>query len=137
MKRSNIILVVLLVSLWLIPIIVWGYYISGIGGDYYTGFGENITSIIIANPNLKAEDISLNLNPASGFPGNGQFQEAHKASYLYYKGKKRYLPEVSLQGDMLLVGEAIGAPSGEKLTLHIRINGLHDVILNGVTIWRK
>jgi len=136
MKKSNIILVGLLVSLWIIPVIVWGVNKIGARGDYYTGFGENIRTLIIVNPGLKAEDITLNLNPASEFPRN-QWDQAGEASYLYYKGKKKYLPDASLQADMLLVGEAKNAPSGEKLTLHIRINGLNDIVLNGETIWMR
>ena len=135
MKKSNIILTGLLVALWLTPIIVWGYFKSGIAGEYYTGFGDNITTISISNPNLKAEDIKINLDPASRFPS--QMDMANKASYLYYKGKRKYLPTVNVQSDMLLVGEAIKASSSETLTLHIRINGLQDIVLNGVTIWQK
>jgi len=135
MKKSNIILTGLLVALWLTPIIVWGYFKSGIAGEYYTGFGDNITTISISNPNLKAEDIKINLDPASRFPS--QMDMANKASYLYYKGKRKYLPTVNVQSDMLLVGEAIKAPAGKKLTLHIRINGLNDIVLNGVTIWQQ
>jgi len=135
MKKSNIILIGLLVSLWLTPIIVWGYFKSGIAGEYYTGFDDSITTIIIANPNLKADDIALDLNPASQFPS--KMDMANKASYLYYKGKRKYLPVVNVQADMLLVGEAINVRAGEKLTLHIRINGLQDIVLNGVTIWQK
>jgi len=136
MKKSNIILVGLLVSLWIIPIIVWSVNKIGARGDYYTGFGENIQTLVIANPGLKVDDITLNLEPASSFPRD-QMDQAGKASYLYYKGKKKYLPEVRVQADMLLIGNAINAPSGEKLTLHIRINGLNDIILNGETVWRR
>jgi hypothetical protein len=136
MKKSNIILIVLLFSLYITPAVVWGVYKISSKGDYYTGFGDNIETIIIANPDLKVEDITLDLNPASEFPRN-QIDQAGQASFLYYKGKKRYLPDVSVQGDMLLVGNAINAPSGKKLTLHIRINGLNDVILNGETVWRR
>ena len=135
MKKSNIILTGLLVALWLTPIIVWGYFKSGIAGEYYTGFGDSITTIIIANPNLKAEDIKINLDPASRFPSG--MNMANKASYLYYKGKRKYLPAVNVQSDMLLVGEAIKASAGKRLTLHIRINGLNEVVLNGVTIWQQ
>ena len=135
MKKSNIILVVLLVSLWIIPTIVWGVYkISG-SGDFYTGFGNDLKTVVITNPGLKVEDIKINLDPASNYPR--EMNRADNASYLYYKGKKQYLPDVSLQDDSLLVGNVINAPAGEKLTLHIRINGISAVMLNGETVWSR
>jgi hypothetical protein len=104
--------------------------------DYYTGFNDRVKTIIIANTDLKAEDINLDLKPASEFRGI-QIRQGDMASFLYYKGRKKYLPEVRLQGDMLLIGNAMNARADEKLTLHIRINGLNDIILNGETIWER
>ena len=139
MKKSNIILVALLAGLYITPAIVWGICKISSVSDYYTGFGTNIQTVKIENIDLKKEDIVINTESDSKFKSNainigGQ---GLGNSYLYYKGFKKYLPEANVEGQILSVGKAANAPSGEKLKLHIRINDISEITLNGETIWRR
>jgi len=135
MKKSNIILIILLAGLYITPAIVWGVFQISSTGDYYTGFGDNIRTIQIENVSLTKEDIIVNTEQASWFPRDG-LNQASK-SYLYYKGIRKYLPEAYVENDILFVKKAAKASSGEKLKLHIRINDIAEILLNGETVWRR
>jgi len=137
MKKSNIILVILLVSLYITPAIVWGFYKATSSGDYYTGFGDDIRIIQIENPGLTKDDILVNTKYSSTSAGITINKQTLGDSYLYYKGSRKYLPEVSREDDVLFTGKAADAPVGEKLKLHIRIQGLYEIRLNGEIVWRR
>ena len=136
MKKSNIILVILLCSLYIIPVFVWGFYKVSSASDYYTGFGNEIRTVRIENLDLKKEDIVVNTKWASRFPQN-DLSQSNQQSYLYYKRGKKYLPEVSVEDNGLFVGKAVNAPANAKLKLHIRINDITEIVLNGETVWRR
>ena len=137
MKKSNIILISLLVALYIMPVMVWGFNKMSAGGDYISGFGENIRVVKIENNMLKKEDIVVNtkqVTTSNMFIYNNQDIQM---SHLYYRGNRKFLPEVKLEDDMLTVGKAPDAPSDAKLKLHIRINDIAEITLNGETVWRK
>ena len=101
-----------------------------------TGFTQKFQIIQIDNPELKAENIKVDTRTASEFP-RGQILEAKDRSLLYYEGMKRYLPEVSRHDSLLLVSGARGAGQDKNLTLHIRINNIQKIRLNGEEIWTR
>ena len=101
-----------------------------------TGFTQKFQIIQIDNPELKAENIKVDTRTASEFP-RGQILEAKDRSLLYYEGMKRYLPEVSRHDSLLLVSGARDAGQDKNLTLHIRINNIQKIRLNGEEIWTK
>jgi hypothetical protein len=137
MKKSNIILVILLCSLYLIPVFVWGICKISAKGDYYTGFGDDIQTVYIENTVLTKEDIIVNSErvsaPAFQAVSVNQYMNS---SYLYYKGSKKYYPEINKDGNVLTIGKAIDAPN-TKLKLHIRINDISEIMLNGESVWRR
>jgi len=137
MKKSNIILVVLLAALYIMPAVVWGFYKVSSNGDYYTGFGNEFRLIQIDNPGLTKQDIIINTEKVSEYSGFKMNNKVLDASYIYYKGSRKYLPQINKAGESLNVGKATDAPSGEKLQLHIHLNGLSEIRLNGETIWRR
>jgi len=138
MKKSNIILVILLAGLYLIPAIVWGFYKVSSKGDYYTAFGNDVRFIQIDNPGLTKEDIVINTRQVPENPGFKMNNSTFDASYLYYKGSRKYLPQVEKVNNTLIIGKATGVPSSEKLKLLIRINNLEEITLNGETVfWRR
>jgi hypothetical protein len=137
MKKSNIILIALLGTLYIMPVIVWGICKISSAGDYYTGFDENIRFLRIENVGLTKEDVIINTDRVSGFRGVQVNNINVGDSYLYYKGNRRYLPKLTKEDDVLITGKAVDAPSGEKLKLHVRIKGLYEITLNGETIWRR
>ena len=136
MKKSNIILIGLLVALYIIPAMVWGFYKLSSNSDYYTGFGDDIRVVKIENSLLKKEDIVVNTERASTSRRNG-INMSSEVPYLYYKGNRKFLPEARIEDDMLIVGKATKAPADAKLKLHIRINDITAIVLNGETVWRR
>lgn len=141
MKKSNIILLGLFVSLYIIPVLVFGINKMNSAGDYFTGFGEDYQTIIIENPGLKKEDIIINIEPVSESSMNMFSIEGRKigkhASYLYYKENKKFFPEVSTNNNTLVVGKPVDAPIDAKPKLHIQISSITKIILNNETIWKK
>ena len=138
MKKSNIILVILLCSLYLIPVLVWGICKVSAKGNYYTGFGDDIHTVYIENVGLTKEDIIVDPEQVSVSSSQvimvNQFMNS---SYLYYKGSRKYYPEISKEGDRLTIGKAVDAPADAKLKLHIRINDIAEITLNGESVWRR
>ena len=138
MKKSNIILVILLCSLYLIPVFVWGICKVSAKGNYYTGFGDDIHTVYIENVGLTKEDIIVDPERASVSEFQAiKINDFMNASYLYYKGSRKYYPEISKEGDRLTIGKAVDAPVDAKLKLHIRINDITEVVLNGESAWRR
>jgi hypothetical protein len=138
MKKSNIILVALLVGLYITPAIVWGICRIRSTGDYYTEFGTNIQTVKIENLDLKKEDVLIKAGSASKIQVNVfNIKQGDDNSYLFYQGTKKYLPEANVEDQILFVGKAANAPSGEKLKLHIQINDISEITLNGEIIWRR
>ena len=138
MKKSNIILVALLVGLYITPVIVWGICKISSASDYYTGFGTNIQTVKIENLDLKKEDILINVERSSKIRVNViNIAQGNGNTNLYYKGSKKYLPVANVEDHILFIGKATDAPAGEKLKLHIRINDITEITLNGETIWRR
>ena len=133
MKKSNIILIILLSSLYLIPVCVWGFYKVSSASNYYTGFSREIRIVQIDNASLSKDDIMVNTAKKNSVVNVNNWGD----SYLYYKGSKKYLPNVTKEDDTLLIGQAVDAPSGEKLKLHICISSLDAIRLNGETVWRR
>lgn len=136
MKKSNILLVVLAFCLFVTPLIVWGIYSMGSASEMYTGFAGQKMILQIDNPALTADDVKINANPASGFPAN-ELLQGKGSSYLYYEGSKKYLPEMSADGEHIYIKGAVKAPANEKLVLHVRINGIYRIVLNGEIMWEK
>jgi hypothetical protein len=136
MKKSNIILISLLVALYIIPAMVWGFNKMNASGDYITGFSNHIRVVQIENNALKKENIVVNTKRASNFSQNGMHQSINMP-YLYYSGNRKYRPEVRMEDDILIVGKATNAPADAKLQLHIRINDISVITLNGETVWRR
>lgn len=89
----------------------------------------------IENQNLKADEVKIDRTPT--YNAIGSIQNTDELTYLYYKGTKQYLPEVSYRDSTLVVKGAIDARNDKNLTLHVRINSINKVILNGQEIWAK
>ena len=126
MKKSNRVFIALIATLYIVPALTFGVA-QFTSEKCLTGFTQKFQIIQIDNPELKA---------ASEFP-RGQILEAKDRSLLYYEGMKRYLPEVSRHDSLLLVSGARYAGKDKNLTLHIRINNIQKIRLNGEEIWTK
>ena len=132
MKKSNRIFIALIATLYIVPALTFGVA-QFTSEKCLTGFTQKFQ---IDNPELKAENIKVDTRTASEFP-RAQILEAKDRSLLYYEGKKRYLPEVSRHDSLLLVSGARDAGQDKNLTLHIRINNIQKIRLNGEEIWTK
>lgn len=138
MKRSNLILIILIGCLFFAPVVIWGFYKMLPADEVYTGFNEDDQIMEINDLTLTAGDVDINTERASGFPRRELAMGGH-ASYLYYMDSdgNKYLPDLRTAGQMLYVTGANKAPTGKKLTLYIHINGLKKIVLNGDTIWER
>ena len=135
MKKSNRVFIALIATLYIVPALTFGAA-QFTSEKCITGFTQKFKIIQIDNPELKAENIKVDTRTASEFP-RGQILEAKDRSLLYYEGMKRYLPEVSRHDSLLLVSGARGAGQDKNLTLHIRINNIQKIRLNGEEIWTR
>lgn len=135
MKKSNRAFIALIATLYIVPALTFGVA-QFTSEECLTGFIQRFQIIQIDNPELKAENIKIDTRTASEFP-RAQILEAENRSFLYYEGKKRYLPEVSRQDSLLLVRGARDAGQDKNLTLHIRINNIQKIRLNGEEIWTR
>ena len=122
MKRSNILLILLFALLYVIPFLVWMYFVYA-GDKSYTGISDKYQVVKIDNPDLTANQVAIDT-------------QTSRRSYLYYKGNKQYLPEVSVYGDTIRIGKAQDAKD-KDLTLNIHMAKLKTVLLNGQVIWEK
>ncbi len=107
MKKSNRVFIALIATLYIVPALTFGAA-QFTSEKCLTGFTQKFQIIQIDNPAL-----------------------------LYYEGMKRYLPEVSRHDSLLLVSGARGAGQDKNLTLHIRINNIQKIRLNGEEIWTR
>ncbi|RHJ91416.1 hypothetical protein [Parabacteroides bouchesdurhonensis] len=133
MKRSNIIFFSLLAILYFVPLLIFGISNFIPVDKSYTDFGY-IKVLQIDNPALKPDDIKVDTTfiPVYRTP---TLCTKNDFTYLYYKGTKQYLPEVSGRDSTLIVKGAIESGQDKNLTLHIRINNLKKIILNDQEIW--
>ena len=127
MKKSNRVFIALIATLYIVPALTFGVA-QFTSEKCLTGFTQKFQIIQIDNPELKAENIKVDTRTASEFP---------RGQILYYEGMKRYLPEVSRHDSLLLVSGARDAGQDKNLTLHIRINNIQKIRLNGEEIWTK
>ena len=123
MKKSNRVFIALIATLYIVPALTFGAA-QFTSEKCLTGFTQ------------KFQIIQFDTRTASQFP-RGQILEAKDRSLLYYEGMKRYLPEVSRHDSLLLVSGARDAGQDKNLTLHIRINNIQKIRLNGEEIWTK
>ena len=122
MKKSNRVFIALIATLYIVPALTFGAA-QFTSEKCLTGFTQKF-------------QIKVDTRTASEFP-RGQILEAKDRSLLYYEGMKRYLPEVSRHDSLLLVSGARDAGQDKNLTLHIRINNIQKIRLNGEEIWTK
>lgn len=135
MKRSNIILSTLIVGFLAIPLLV--LLLLSSDDKSYTGINFNCHVVVIDNPDLQSSDVRIDTTKTSGFPYREAF-DINRRTYVYYQGDKQYLPEMTLRNDTLYIGASKEkANTVEKPTLHIHLNELKDVRLNGSGIWTK
>lgn len=139
MKRSNLLFIILITTIFLIPLIVFTISFLLPSEKCYMGFNERFQVISINNPDLKASDVQVSSKPAFNYfpPNNLGDKEEQNEAYLYYKGDQRYLPELSDNVDTLLVGKPLDAGKDTKLSLCIHMNNIHFILLNGECIWSK
>ena len=135
MKRSNIIFFSLIAILYITPFVVYGVIRLMPVEQSLTGFVPLIKVLEIENQNLKADEVKIDRTPT--YNAIGSIQNTDELTHLYYKGTKQYLPEVSYRDSTLVVKGAIDARNDKNLTLHVRINSINKVILNGQEIWAK
>ena len=120
MKKSNRVFIALIATLYIVPALTFGAA-QFTSEKCLTGFTQKFQIIQIDNPELKAENIKVDTRTASEFP-RGQILEAK---------------EVSRHDSLLLVSGARDAGQDKNLTLHIRINNIQKIRLNGEEIWTK
>ena len=126
MKKSNRVFIALIATLYIVPALTFGAA-QFTSEKCLTGFTQKFQIIQIDNPELKAENIKVDTRTASEFP-RGQILEAKDRSLLYYEGR---------HDSLLLVSGARGAGQDKNLTLHIRINNIQKIRLNGEEIWTR
>lgn len=134
MKRSNIIFILLFVLLYAVPFFVWAAY-AGLGYRSYTGISDKYQVVRIDNPDLAASQVIIDTQRTSSFPEK-ELMDVTRRSYLYYKGKKHFLPETSVYSDTIHIGKPRDTES-KDLTLNIHMGNLKTVLLNGQVIWEK
>jgi hypothetical protein len=135
MKRSNIIFIALLVALFVLPFIILGGFYIKPSKQYLTGFDESFNVVMIENPSLGADDIEIGSPKSSSFSGlkiNTKELWGNQ-SYIYYEGKKTYLPVIHNSNDTLFIGKP-EKDAKEKLTLKIQLANLKKINLNGTEI---
>lgn len=138
MKKSNIILTILIVTLYTIPLIVYFISISLPKTNCVTGFQDNFRVIKIDNPDLTANDVHISKYKASAYPAGYTLdvEAAINHSYIYYKGKESYFPNMTSTSTTLYVTTPKGAGQDQP-ALHIRVNGIQSILLNGNSIWKR
>lgn len=129
MKKSNLIFTCLLAALYLVPLLVYGSYSLFPEAGALSSIYQQCTEIRIENPSLTAEQVKI-------FPKSLSDSEVLTSrTYVYYKGKKKYGSEIRIEGNVLHIGMPLMDDKEEKPTLHIRLDTLEKVRLNGRTIW--
>lgn len=138
MKKSNLLFTVLAVTLYAIPLIGGLIAISLPPTNCVTGFNNNLRVIQIDNAELAASDVHISKYKASAYPTGYTFdvEAAINHSYIYYKGKETYFPNMTSTSATLYVTTPKGA-GRDRPDLHIRVNGIRSIILNGNIIWNR
>lgn len=106
-----------------------------------TGFEDKFDMIQIENPALTSDCIHIDTTYASEF-SDRKLSDIKNRSYLYYSnGTQRYIPNMwNFTGDTLRIGGPTNVDYSEKrnnMALHIRINGIQTIELNGKKIWNR
>ncbi|MBC8616169.1 hypothetical protein H8788_00280 [Parabacteroides faecis] len=133
MKRSNLLFTLLLAVLFLGPLFMWLFYTCA-NKKSYTRIPGIYPVVWIENPKLTADNVEISTGTSAKIP----YADQDNPCYLYYKGDKQYLPEISTSRDTLRIGKALDAKSHENgLKLKFHLECLESVYLNGQQIWTK
>jgi len=138
MKRSNIIFIILIATLFVAPFITLGIY-SLLPGEPTLDL-PMFRTVQINNPSLEAKDVHVESNNGPEpliIIARPFFRNRADNNHVRYEGRETYLPDLSHRDDTLYVGAPQNAGNDTSLTLHIRIYGLEKVELNGAGIWEK
>lgn len=138
MKKSNLLFVILAVTLYAIPLIGYLISISLPSTNCVTGFKNDFRVIQIDNPELTATDVHISKYKASVYRAKYSIDvdAAINHSYIYYKGKVSYFPNMTNTDTILYVTTPKGAGQDHP-ALHIRVNGIRSIMLNGNIIWER
>jgi hypothetical protein len=136
MKRSNIIFIILIATLFVTPFIMLGVY------SFFPGKPTLVLPdcriVQIHNPALAAKDVHIK-SPEGHEPlkinGRSFFPRSTDNNHIRYSGQKTYRPDLNHTGDTLHIGAPQKAGNDTNLKLYIRIYGLEKVELNGTEIW--
>lgn len=129
MKRSNIIFICLLVAFYLVPFLVYGTYCVFPEKGTLTDEEKECRVVHIENPSLTPEQVNI------FSPADDKNKLAAARSQVYYEGKDRYAADIKVENGVLHIGLPEKNDTKDSLTLHIRLNRLQKVRLNGETIW--
>jgi len=135
MKRSNLIFLILITTLFVVPFLVVGVF-ALLPGEKLL-YVDDISLVKIENPALQPGDVIIGLPDTGRTTHKWPFHLKDTRSYLYYQGKTTYLPEVRYDEGILYVGLPQEAASETNLTLHLNIDGLQKVWLNGEEIQQE
>lgn len=136
MKKSNKLFVLLFIGFYLFPFLCYGFYIL-FPKERLTGFSDMDKIICIEDEKLTKDLISIDSKRASGYPYYEKL-DAFNSAYLYYEETGcTYAPEFSIRKDTLFVKAPHKDNKGNNRSLHIFINGIKIICLNGEVIWNK
>ncbi|MDR1201137.1 MAG: hypothetical protein LBL58_05830 [Tannerellaceae bacterium] len=135
MKRSNILFIVLLVTLFVLPGIILGGFYLRFDKRYLFRFDIVCSVVMIENPALGIEDVEIDTSRYSSFPGSDRSSTdlPDVESYIYYEGARSYLPLLRLSNDTLYIGKPEKEVT-ERLSLKMRFVTPREVYLNGTFI---
>ncbi|MDR1557038.1 MAG: hypothetical protein LBS88_08425 [Tannerellaceae bacterium] len=134
MKRSTLIISILLATLFVAPFIVAGYFFF-FSSESVVLTNRSYRILRIDNPSLQAEDVVISEEPANDNTSRPFIRKEYHS--LYYKGKKTYLPTVWEQGDTLYIGEPLDVVNDASLRLHVPAGRSDTVFLNGEAIYKR
>ena len=135
MKRSTLVFASLLAALFIAPFVVAGSYYFFLAEDAVVLVDRHYRVLRINNPSLQSGDVVLSTEDVR--EGTLRSFARRDSRTLYYKGKKKYLPDVWDQEDTLYVGKALGAGGDFPLALHVTAGKLDAVFLNGAAIYER
>jgi hypothetical protein len=128
-------LIILFAALFVFPFAVAGRFYFFPSSDQAAVIDRYYRILRIENPSLHAEDVTLSSERVKGGSLRSFTREEHRK--LYYEGRKRYLPEVREEGDILFVGKPLDAADDDPLRLHVPAAITDTVILNGELIYGR
>lgn len=129
MKRSNILFICLLAAFYLVPFLIYGIYCLFPEKGTLTEEEKECRVVQIDNPSLTPEEVDIFSRT------DDKNKLAAARSHVYYQGKDRYTANIQVENEVLRIGLPEQTGTEEDLTLHIRLNRLQKVRLNGETIW--